>query len=318
MEFSVLQERATSAMFTEVAYKRLKAECGRLNTLVETWKEQHEQTSLNLGCHNNVVRDPIVAKTKGKQTTGSKGKKAPQCRECKVTGHNKRNCPNRIVGEGGKQKRDYRSDRSDILSSFGPKDDTTIGNKTFYSSSSAVHRTKTLSSSYTTPNSGFSCGEVSSGSTHYTSDGFTFETLEYSVLESQFDTQASPPRDPPHLQTSITTDADHPNPRDRTQNVRPDLAVTPRDFAAPSDLPGPEYLENRPVFPRMSRLSFSVVRPPLLAIKAFPGVLQLCKLLHVYFSNSQSFKLFSELSFYVLEIFKDFESLTAMAALTEN
>ncbi|XP_034201437.1 protein FAR1-RELATED SEQUENCE 5-like [Prunus dulcis] len=180
---------------TEVAYKRLKAECGRLNTLVETWKEQHEQTSLKLGCHNNVVRDPIVAKTKGKQTTGSKGKKAPQCGECKVTGHNKRNCPNLIVGEGGKRKRGYTSDMSDILSSFGPEDDTTVGNKTFYSSSSAVHGTKMLSSSYTPPNSGFSCGEVSSGSTHYTSDGFTFDTPEYSVLESQFDTQASPRRD---------------------------------------------------------------------------------------------------------------------------
>ncbi|KAI5313361.1 hypothetical protein L3X38_042535 [Prunus dulcis] len=59
----------------------------------------------------------------------------------------------------------------------------------------------------------------------------------------------------------------------------------------------PEYLENR---------------------QAPPRVLQPRKLLHVYFSNSQSFKLFSELSFYVLEIFKDFESLTAMAALTEN
>ncbi|CAB4286274.1 unnamed protein product [Prunus armeniaca] len=167
---------------TKVVYKRLKAEFGKLNTLVETWKKQHEQTSLNLGCHNNVVRDPIVAKTKGMQTTGSKGKKAPQCGECKVTSHNKRNCPNHIVGESVKRKRGYTSDRSDILSSFGPEDDTTVGNKTFYSSSSAVHGTKTLSSSCTTPNSGFSYGEVSSGSTRYTSDGFTFETPEYSYF----------------------------------------------------------------------------------------------------------------------------------------
>ncbi|KAH0972907.1 hypothetical protein GBA52_025063 [Prunus armeniaca] len=179
---------------TTVAYKRLKAEFGKLNTLVETWKKQHEQTSLNLGCHHNVVRDPIVAMTTRMQTTGSKGKKAPQCGECKVTGHNKRNCPNHIVGESVKRKRGYTSDRSDILSSFGPEDDTTVGNKTFYSSSSAVHGTKTLSSSCTTPNSGFSYGEVSSSSTRYTSDGFTFETPEYSVLDSQFDTQASPPR----------------------------------------------------------------------------------------------------------------------------
>ncbi|CAL8162719.1 unnamed protein product [Prunus armeniaca] len=58
----------------EVTYKRLKAEFGRLSTLVETWKEQHEQTSLNLGCYNNVVRDPVVVKTKGKQTTRSEDK----------------------------------------------------------------------------------------------------------------------------------------------------------------------------------------------------------------------------------------------------
>jgi hypothetical protein len=179
---------------TEVGYKRLKAEFGRLSTLVDKWKEQHKETSLNLGCHNNVVRDPVVVKTKGKQTTGSKGKKAPQCGECKGTGHNKRNCPNRIVDDTSKRKRSYASDESDFLSSFGPREDTTVLNTTLPSSFSAGLGTKTLSTSYTTPNSRCSYGELSSGSTHYTSDDFTFETTEYSELESQFDTQGSPPR----------------------------------------------------------------------------------------------------------------------------
>ncbi|KAH0996581.1 hypothetical protein GBA52_020445 [Prunus armeniaca] len=119
---------------------------------------------------------------------------ALQCRKCKVTGHNKTNCPNSIVGDRGKRKRGYTSDRSNIFSNFGPQDDTIVGNRTFYSSLSAGHGTKTFSS-FTTPNSGFSYDEVSSGSTRYTSDGFTFETPESSVLESQFDTQGSPPRD---------------------------------------------------------------------------------------------------------------------------
>ncbi|KAL6289244.1 hypothetical protein ACE6H2_006754 [Prunus campanulata] len=73
----------------------------------------------------------------------------------------------------------YTSDMSDLLSSFRPQDDTTVGNRTLPSSLSARHGTKSLSS----------------GSTCFTFDGFTFETPEYHVLESQFDTQSSPLRD---------------------------------------------------------------------------------------------------------------------------
>ena len=66
-----------------------------------------------------------------------------------------------------------------------------------------------------------------------------------SSLSLSLDLSATQPQAPsifhtaPHLQTSITTDADHPNPQDQTQNVRPDIAITPRSCDAPSGLPSP-------------------------------------------------------------------------------